>query len=65
MSNIVEYNQTEQALIILREKYLNIVFDVRTKDGMTAAREARADIKGYRVALEKEKPALASLMGFT
>lgn len=55
MSNIVEYNQTEQALTILRDKYLNVVFDVRTTAGMKAAREARADIKGYRISLEKKR----------
>lgn len=55
MSEIIEYSQTEQALSILREKYLNVVFDVRTTAGMKAAKEARADVKGYRTSLEKKR----------
>lgn len=49
---IQEYNQTTAALSILREKY-GRQFDVTTTKGMTEAREARAVVKGYRVALEK------------
>ncbi len=49
---IQEYNQTAAALSILREKY-GRQFDVTTTKGMTEAREARAVVKGYRVALEK------------
>lgn len=49
---IQEYNQTAAALSILREKYSG-PFDVSTSKGMTAAREARAEVRGYRVALEK------------
>lgn len=49
---IAEYNETATAISILREKY-GRQFDVTTTKGMTEAREARAVIKGYRVALEK------------
>lgn len=49
---IAEYNETAAALAILREKYC-IIFDVTTTKGMNAAKEARAEVKGYRVALEK------------
>ena len=51
-NQIAEYNETAAALAVLRDKYCT-VFDVKTAKGMTAAREARAEVKGYRVALEK------------
>lgn len=54
-TQIAEYSQTEQALAELRNKYAATVFDVRTSKGMREAREARAEIKGYRVALEKKR----------
>lgn len=50
--HIKEYNQTEAAIAILRDKYSG-PFDVSTSRGMAAAREARAEVRGYRVALEK------------
>lgn len=49
---IQEYNETAAALAVLREKY-GTVFDVQTPKGLAAAREARAEVRGYRVALEK------------
>lgn len=49
---IAEYTQTAAALAILREKYRG-PFDVTTTKGMTVAKEARAEVRGYRVALEK------------
>ncbi len=49
---ITEYNETAAALALLREKYSG-PFDVTTTKGMSLAREARAEVKGYRVALEK------------
>lgn len=54
-TEITEYSQTEQALAELRNKYANAVFDVSTTKGMTLAREARAEVRGYRVALEKKR----------
>ena len=53
MIQIVEYSQTEAGLAILAERYRGAVYDVANADGMSAARKARADIKGYRVSLEK------------
>lgn len=52
-TEITEYSQTEAALAELANKYKNIVFDVTTRDGMIAAKKARAEIRGYRIALEK------------
>lgn len=49
---IVEYNQTAAAIAVLREKH-SVAFDVTTTKGMSAAKEARAEVRGYRVALEK------------
>ena len=49
---IAEYNETAAALAVLREKY-GTVFDVTTTKGMDEAKKARAEVKGYRVALEK------------
>jgi len=49
---IAEYNQTVAALSILREKY-GRRFDVTTTKGMNAAREARAEVRGYRTSVEK------------
>jgi len=50
---ITEYNQTAAALAILRDKYSGQLFEVSTTKGMNEAKEARAEVKGYRVALEK------------
>jgi hypothetical protein len=52
---IQEYSPTEQALAELRQKYAAVVFDTSTGQGMTAAKEARAELRGYRVALEKKR----------
>ena len=49
---IAEYNETAAAIAVLREKYCT-VFDVTTTKGMEEAKKARAEVKGYRVALEK------------
>ncbi len=50
---ITEYNETAAAIAILRDKYSGQLFEVTTTKGMIEAREARAEVKGYRVALEK------------
>lgn len=52
-SSVVEYSTTEAALIILREKYENVSYMVDVPAGMKEAREARAEIRGYRIDLEK------------
>lgn len=51
-SKVVEYSRTEAALADLRSRFGNVVFDMRTTAGDKAARTARAEIKGYRTALE-------------
>lgn len=50
---IVEYSKTEAALADLAQRFKDVVFDVRTTQGMTLARKGRAEIRDYRVALEK------------
>lgn len=50
---IAEYTATEAALADLRTKYEAVVYDVTDPKTMKLAKEARAEIKGYRVALEK------------
>lgn len=54
-NQIAEYSRTEAALAELREKYGTVVFDVSTTKGLTLAREARAEIRGWRTGLEKER----------
>ena len=49
---ITEYQQTAAAIAILREKHAG-PFDTTTKDGMNTAKEARAEVRGYRVSVEK------------
>lgn len=55
MTAIQEYSQTEAALAELRERYAGATYDVTTAEGMEAAREARREVKGYRVELEKTR----------
>lgn len=46
---IVEYSKTETALATLRERYRGVVYDVSKREGMTAAKDARAEsIKEFR-----------------
>lgn len=52
---IAEYSPTQQALTELRQKYEGAVFDTSTGKGMESAKEARAELRGYRVALEKKR----------
>ncbi len=49
---IQEYNQTAAAISLLRDKYAG-PFDTTTKEGMATAKTARADVRGYRVSVEK------------
>ena len=53
-TQIAEYNETAAALAVLRQKYADYssVVIATTKD-MALAKEARAEVRGYRVALEK------------
>lgn len=51
---ITEYSTTAAAIALLREKY-GAPFDTTNKEGMAAAKEARAEIRGLRGALEKTR----------
>ena len=51
---IAEYRTTTAALALLRKKYAD-PFDVTTNPGMTAAKAARVEIRGYRATLEKTR----------
>lgn len=53
-TQIAEYNETAAAIAVLRQKYADYgsVVIATTKD-MALAKEARAEVRGYRVALEK------------
>ena len=55
---IIEYKPTAAALAELEAKYRGIVFDVATAKGLTEAKAARAEIRGYRVDLEKMRKEL-------
>lgn len=55
MTTITEYSATEAALAGLRTKYESAVFEVTTTKGMTVAKEARAEVRKYRIDLEKER----------
>lgn len=52
-TTIAEYKATEAALAELRTKYESAVFNVTTGKGMTEAKSARAELRDYRVSLEK------------
>lgn len=51
---ITEYNATTAALVTLKVKYA-VLPDVMTPAGLSVAKAARAEIRGYRVALEKTR----------
>lgn len=55
LTSIVEYSKTAAALADLNERYKDVLFDVTTKEGMAAAIKGRAEIRGYRVTLEKTR----------
>lgn len=57
ITEIIEYRETSAALALLRERYA-APFDVTTASGMIAAKAARAEVRGYRVALEKTRAAI-------
>lgn len=54
-TEIVEYSKTEAALATLAERYKGVLFDVSTREGMQAAIKGRAELRGYRVDLEKTR----------
>ena len=54
-TQITEYSKTDAALAELSQRYKGVLFEVATKEGMVAARTARAELRGYRVELEKTR----------
>lgn len=54
-TEIVEYSKTEAALADLNARYGAVIFDTSTTKGMQEAVAGRAEIRGYRVDLEKER----------
>lgn len=57
-TSIVEYSATEAALADLAQKYKGVVFDVTVAEGMKSAKEARKELAGYRITLEKTRVAI-------
>jgi colicin import membrane protein len=55
VSSIVEFSKTEAALADLRQRYKDIVVDCSTRDGMQVAIKGRAELRGFRVTLEKTR----------
>lgn len=49
---ITEYQQTAAAIALLRDKHAG-PFDTTTKEGMALAKEARAEVRGFRTSVEK------------
>lgn len=54
-TSIQEYSVTEAALSLLAEHYKGVLYDVTTPRGMADAKQGRAELRGYRVALEKTR----------
>lgn len=54
-TTIIEYSSTDAALALLSERYRGATYDVATASGMTEARKARGELRGYRVDLEKKR----------
>lgn len=52
-TTIAEYSKTDAALSDLATRYKDVIFQVTTKDGMEDAKKSRAEIRTYRVDLEK------------
>ena len=52
---IMEYSKTQAVLGDLRQRYEGLVFEVTTAKGMIDARKARAEIREWRIGLEKER----------
>jgi colicin import membrane protein len=57
-TQISEYSKTAAALADLQHRYKDVVFDLTTRDGMVTAIKARAELRGYRVTLEKTRKEL-------
>lgn len=55
LTPIAEYSETAMVMADLRSRHEGVVYDVATPKQMKLAKEARAEIRGYRVALEKTR----------
>lgn len=55
LTSIAEYSETAMVMADLRKRHEGVVYDVATPKQMKLAKEARAEIRGYRVALEKTR----------
>ena len=55
LTPIAEYSETAMVMADLRKRHEGVVYDVATPKQMKLAKEARAEIRGYRVALEKTR----------
>ena len=55
MTEIVEYNETEASLTLLRENYKDAKYEVAKTEGMAAAKSARMQLRTVRVALEAKR----------
>lgn len=54
-SEIIEYTKTEAALADLSARFKGIIFQVVTPDGMADAKKSRAELRTYRLDLEKTR----------
>lgn len=54
-TSIAEYSKTAAALAHLRARFGGMLFDVKSPKGLDLAREARAEVRGYRTDLEKRR----------
>lgn len=52
MNAIAEYNSTRAALAELASRYKGVVFDVRSEEGLEAAKAAAKELRTYRLDLE-------------
>lgn len=55
LTAIAEYTETAAALAELRQRHQGVVYDVTVPKQMKLAKEARAEIRGYRTGLEKRR----------
>src|ERR1700735_1712669 len=55
MNEIVEYSETQAALAVLAERYHGVTYDVTQPKEMQQAKEARAELRGLRGALDKKR----------
>lgn len=55
LTAIAEYTETAAALAELRQRHEGVVYDVTVPKQMKLAKEARAEIRGYRTGLEKRR----------